>query len=99
VGLASILQHNSSSTQHTHTRETGECESQVLAGSVLGWLAAQTFPESSKAKAKEYYGWHPNNPAKSASALAATTAAATGVPQAASALMASPANPPEGASA
>ncbi|DBA74521.1 TPA: hypothetical protein ACH3X2_000978 [Trebouxia sp. C0005] len=69
---------------------------QVLAGSVLGWLAAQTFPESSKAKAKEYYGWHPNNPAKSASALAATTAAATGVPQAASALMASPANPPEG---
>jgi len=84
---------------NTHTRETGECESQVLAGSVLGWLAAQTFPESSKAKAKEYYGWHPNNPAKSASALAATTAAATGVPQAASALMASPANPPEGASA
>jgi len=51
--------------------------SQVLTGSVLGWLAAQTFPESSKAKAKEYYGWHPNNPAKSASALAATTGASS----------------------
>ena len=63
---------------------------------MLGWLAAQTIPEPSKAKAKEYYGWHPNNPAKSASAIAATTAAATGVPQAASALLPAPTSPPEG---
>ncbi len=69
---------------------------QVLAGSALGWLASKTIPEPSQAKAKEYYGWHPNNPAKSASAIAATTASATGVPQAASALMPSPTDPPEG---
>ncbi|KAL3147311.1 hypothetical protein ABBQ32_002796 [Trebouxia sp. C0010 RCD-2024] len=68
---------------------------QVLTGSALGWLAAQTFPEPTKPK-KEYYGWHPNNPAKSASAIAGTTAAATGVPQAAAALMPTPSNPPEG---
>lgn len=68
---------------------------QVLTGSALGWLAAQTFPEPMTPK-KEYYGWHPNNPAKSASAIAGTTAAATGVPHAASALMPTPSNPPEG---
>lgn len=68
---------------------------QVLTGSALGWLAAQTFPEP-PTKAKEYYGWHPNKPAKSASAIAGTTALATGVPHAASALMPAPSNPPEG---
>ena len=68
---------------------------QVLTGSALGWLAAQTFPASTT-KTKEYYGWHPNKPAKSASAIAGTTALATGVPHAASALMPLPSNPPEG---
>lgn len=35
-------------------------------------------------------GWHPRNPAKSAEAIARTTAAATGVPQAAGALRSAP---------
>lgn len=69
---------------------------QVLAGSVIGWLASLTIPHSSPTTAKEFQGWHPNNPARSASVMAATTAAATGVRHAASALMPSPINPPEG---
>lgn len=51
---------------------------QVLAGTAIGWLAARLLiPEQVGPKPKRYAGWHPNNPPKSASAIAA----ATGVPE------------------
>ena len=51
---------------------------QILAGTAIGWLAAKLLiPEQPGPKPKRYAGWHPNNPPKSASAIAA----ATGVPE------------------
>ncbi|KAK9807714.1 hypothetical protein WJX72_007038 [[Myrmecia] bisecta] len=68
---------------------------QVLVGVLLGTLAAKVV-EGSYSRKRTIFGWHPLNPAKSAAVIAATTAAATGAPAAAEALLQRPKSAPTG---
>ena len=66
---------------------------QVLLGAFFGAAAARVVDGSVK---RSLSGWHPLQPSRSATTLALTTAAATGIPNAAPALLARPRDSPAG---
>ena len=70
---------------------------QISAGWLLSSLAVKVV-EGGYPEDRKIFGWHPLNPSPSAAAIAGATAAATGVPAAAPALLPRQSAPPKGAS-
>ena len=68
---------------------------QIFAGWLLSSLAVKLV-EGGYPEDRKIFGWHPNNPSPSAAAIAGATAAATGVPAAAPALLPRQSAPPKG---
>lgn len=73
--------------------EDGHLGVQVIIGALFGAIAARVVDGSVK---RGLSGWHPLKPSSSAKTLALTTAAATGIPNAAPALLARPRDAPSG---
>jgi hypothetical protein len=65
---------------------------QIAVGAMGGEIASRII-DPDKA---HIIGWHPLNPAKSANAIAMSTAAAVGIPQAPSVFLPRPGSPPQG---
>lgn len=68
---------------------------QIGAGGLFSMLAVKVV-EGAYPRDRQIFGWHPLNPAPSAASIAAATAAATGIPAAASALLPKQKTPPQG---
>ena len=68
---------------------------QIGAGWLLASLAVKVV-EGGYPEDRRIFGWHPSDPSASAAAIAGATAAAAGVPQAATALLPRQGAPPKG---